>query len=413
MAMQVRPVVQALEVNIHAQLAVGVNPNNVDINGIFLANYNSEGYSIDAPVQSFANNYFETEVFPKAIGEGGTKGLSGAIVYRIFDSPHFLNVQLLAVVKAFNRFSEFVQEIEAVSTLAGLVQQGRLQHSHHVLICDVARCDSFRHGVQQTHWLVLQTAAKGYGIDDWIKFFLIGKVEATVLQRIFNTTGKALGELHLNTISNQAALIGRYVDQLCGTPQRPGMFDEVITFEGWRGHHIIQSLAGKREQLDRLIQNLQADQNSGTIIHGDSHPGNLFAHVEDNDGCRVTFIDTPSLTLSISDFNNLRGSSPCARDYSNFIVRSYDIQKSEVNDEYQNFKQVINFFRQAYIHNQFKPSKHHRVLQKIRSHLGTACKFIDNVNAYRLVEGAGPYNTERAVALGSVEAVCSVLDRYV
>jgi len=246
-----------------------------------LQNYSFNGeIKIDKSIKRFAKEYFTD--FPldvRFLQPGETKGISGAPVFRVFRSYNANFRELIAVAKAFPKQEEFIQELRAIQILSKL----SLKKSHHVKVLLVGKCQMLDKGAMKELPLLLQSAAEGEGLDEHLKnFFLSKESKKEEIAKVISYSARAFVELHENTKSESKADFNKYV---------VAIKDMVSKCNG-----LCPDLS---EKVERLIKAAESDTKpNGVIIHGDSHPGNIFAKA--GDSCKITFIDVSSLSSSIS-----------------------------------------------------------------------------------------------------------------
>lgn len=297
-------------------------------------------------VENVAKEHFlsSTNICVQPVMGGGTKGVSGSPIFRVCISSTKDKSQ--AFVKAFVKYLEFVEELRAITTVKKL----NLEKSHHVKILMVGKYQDNN----KRYALMVQTPAKGQGIDDHIVNFLNNRVDERAFKSMLKVTNNAFCELHTRTRSSDSAKLNEFIDSI---------HDMIEKFD------IFYKAEGKKsfiKKVNNLINSAKKSSASGTIIHGDSHPGNIFAQFN-HEKYKITWIDIHSLDKSTIS-KTTTGNAPPERDLSNFVVRVYEKCVRLVSDNYD-YETIRAFVRGNNI--QVTPQED---LLTIRSLMGYICK---------------------------------------
>ena len=356
----------------------------------------------------------------------GTKGVSGDPVFRVSNREG----RFIGIIKAFRKEETFNAEQVAIKTLTTLAENTLLS-KHHQLVNIFGRLSIHIVSSLNTNFYLGLTPALGDGLDDLLGDLLLqpcvnlespilagsqitelergaddslvnstqnlsissGSPEARSpleasdalsprpsgvpagiadlkLKQVIKLSAEVLATLHNNTQSDKEADCDRYIRQI---EDMLSKLQKLQSIDNIRGR--LQSCQPK---IKILIEQVKNSKIKGCIIHGDSHPGNIFADPANEN---ITLIDTPSLTDSIWPENSTTGKSPAMRDYSNFLVRTRDIcirfllKENKPLDTLQDvYNPIKNIFRETYRalaeYNKDQQRPHKR-LQYIRSLLGT------------------------------------------
>jgi len=296
----------------------------------------------------------------KLISEGVLKGQSGDKVYHVMRKN---TIELLAVAKIFHKKDTFENECKAIEILKSLKEAQKLGASTHI--------ENLATFPLESCFLMLQSPAAGKGLDDYLEYyFKTKKSKSDEFIGLMKATARAFAELHRNTISSQRACIDLYVNKIRSLlgeiPEVRKKFEEECSY-----------LSSKdcSERINRLITRAEKDRRLGSIIHGDGHPGNIFANFQEGRWV-ITWIDTDSLYLTTNG-NELKGHAPPERDYSYFLVHLRNIylrsmlELAEGVDIHPKYHLLKCTFKKEYEMNQHHVVKSHKDLQAVRGLLAS------------------------------------------
>jgi hypothetical protein len=237
-------------------------------------------------------------------GQVGQFGVSGAKVYLIRATEGGQEVTV-AAVKVFPKTEEHIQEF--ARELSALDRLGRENLSNQGA---VRRLGAGR--TPEGAGVLIMSGAAGRSIDSLL--VALGKREASLdeVRQAVQRNGEALARLHTATTTAapaSPAVTKVFVDDFNVSLQQL----EALAAKNPRLARVID-LAAVRRQANELIAGIEKNPGTGTVVHGDYHPGNVFYDAAQG---RITMIDVARTHTSIDTAGT--GIASAGRDAATFV----------------------------------------------------------------------------------------------